>query len=379
MAEFHRLVSTALPAMAANRASIEDTVPPDAWSIDDAEAALFERLEREDIEPDSSTPLMTPRSRPRLSRIIGIAAILLSACGLVGYQRGVLQGRTAGRPPNTIAEVTTPQELQVHRNGERSSEPLNGKQSHMAERVVQLEQRLATDESKLRDFADQRRALLEQTARQSLDLNQEQARKNDLEHQLSATQDNVRTLQSERDQAAKQLALANTSSSIALQKRLDVLTAELAERSQEVAKQHELLEHDQDIRNLMGARDLYIGEIYDVAKSGQTQKPFGRVFYTQGKSLVFYAYDLDQQPGVKLASTFQAWGRRGIDQQHDVNLGVFYQDDQNKKRWVVKSSDSTTLSKLDAVFVTVEPHGESSKPTGKPLLFTYLKLPPNHP
>jgi hypothetical protein len=379
MAEFDRLVSTALPAMAANCASIEDTVPPDAWSIDDAEAALFERLGREDIKPDSSTPPVTPRSRPRLSRIIGIAAILLSACGLVGYQRGVLQGRTAVRAPNTIAEVTTPQELQVHRNGERSSEPLNGKQSHMAERVVQLEQRLARDESKLRAFADQRRALLEQTARQSLDLNQEQARGNDLEHRLSAAQDNVRTLQSERDQAANQLALANTSSSVALQKRLAVLTAELAERSQEVAKQHELLEHDQDIRNLMGARDLYIGEIYDVAKSGETQKPFGRVFYTQGKSMVFYAYDLDQQPGVKLASTFQAWGRRGIDHQHDVSLGIFYQDDQNKKRWVLKSSDSATLSRLDAVFVTVEPHGESSKPTGKPLLFTYLKLPPNHP
>jgi hypothetical protein len=129
----------------------------------------------------------------------------------------------------------------------------------------------------------------------------------------------------------------------------------------------------------MGARDLYIGEIYDVAKSGKTQKPFGRVFYTQGKSLVFYAYDLDQQPGVKLASTFQAWGRRGVDQQHAVSLGIFYQDDQNKKRWILKSNDSSTLSRLDAVFVTVEPHGESTRPTGKPLLFTYLKLPPNHP
>jgi hypothetical protein len=95
--------------------------------------------------------------------------------------------------------------------------------------------------------------------------------------------------------------------------------------------------------------------------------------------LVFYAYDLDQQPGVKFASTFQAWGRRGIDQQHDINLGIFYQDDQNKKRWILKSSDPTTLAQIDAVFVTVEPHGESSKPSGKPLLFTYLRLTPNHP
>ncbi len=146
-----------------------------------------------------------------------------------------------------------------------------------------------------------------------------------------------------------------------------------------IAKQDELLAHDRDIRDLIGARELYIGEIYDVAKTGETRKPFGRVFYTRGKSLVFYAYDLDQQPGVKLASTFQVWGRKGIDQQHAVSLGIFYQDDQDGKRWVLKSNDGAVISQLDAVFVTVEPHGASTKPTGKPFLFTYLKLTPNHP
>jgi len=153
----------------------------------------------------------------------------------------------------------------------------------------------------------------------------------------------------------------------------------MRDKDQQLSKHEEMLEHDRDIRNLIGARDLYIAEIYDVAKTGKTQKPFGRVFYTKGKSLVFYAYDLDQQPGVKLASTFQAWGRKGIDQQHDINLGIFYQDDQSKKRWILKSNDPTTLAQIDAVFVTVEPPGESSKPSGKPLLFTYLRLTPNHP
>jgi hypothetical protein len=31
------------------------------------------------------------------------------------------------------------------------------------------------------------------------------------------------------------------------------------------------------------------------------------------------------------------------------------------------------------VFVTVEPNGKSSKPSGKPFLFTYLRMTPNHP
>src|SRR6266446_5388104 len=97
-------------------------------------------------------------------------------------------------------------------------------------------------------------------------------------------------------------------------------------------------------KDLMGARDLYIAEIYDVAKTGDTQKPFGRVFYTKDKSLVFYGYDLDQQPGIKNAGTFQAWGRRGADHQHEVSLGILYQDDSSKKRWVLKVNDAATLA-----------------------------------
>ena len=38
-----------------------------------------------------------------------------------------------------------------------------------------------------------------------------------------------------------------------------------------------------------------------------------------------------------------------------------------------------TLQQIDAVFVTVEPHGGSEKPSGKPLLFAYLKVNANHP
>ncbi len=129
----------------------------------------------------------------------------------------------------------------------------------------------------------------------------------------------------------------------------------------------------------MGARDLYIGEVYDVARDGQTQKPYGRLFYTKGKSLVFYAYDLDEQAGIKSASTFQAWGSRGLDKQQATSLGIFYEDNGAKKRWVLKFDDPKKLEQINAVFVTVEPNGGSHKPSGKPLLFAYLKVDPNHP
>jgi hypothetical protein len=76
---------------------------------------------------------------------------------------------------------------------------------------------------------------------------------------------------------------------------------------------------------------------------------------------------------------YTARGRTGSDTKPNRNLGIFYQDDINKQRWILKSNDAKTLSQIDAVFVTVEPNGESAKPSGKPLLFTYLRLTPNHP
>src|SRR5262249_2909809 len=177
-----------------------------------------------------------------------------------------------------------------------------------------------------------------------------------------------------------------TSRSAILEARVSELTQEVREREgeldrrqQEVAKQQDLLEHDRDIRELMGARDLYIAEVHDVTGTGQTNKTYGRVFYTKGKRLVFYAYDLDAQPGVKNASTFQAWGRRGPDKQQALSLGIFYEDNLGKKRWVLKTSDPKTLDDIDAVFVTVEPNGGSHHPSGKQLLFAYLRVSPNHP
>jgi len=72
----------------------------------------------------------------------------------------------------------------------------------------------------------------------------------------------------------------------------------------------------------MGARSLYITDVVDVDKNGHTRKPFGRIFYTKGKSLVFYAFDLDQHRGLHNAA-FQLWGQRGADRNGSVNMAYF--------------------------------------------------------
>jgi hypothetical protein len=164
-----------------------------------------------------------------------------------------------------------------------------------------------------------------------------------------------------------------------LESRIAQLSERLKDREDTIEEQQRLLAADRDIRELMGARDLYLAEVYDVGRNGDTQKPFGRIFFTKNKSLIFYAYDLDQQPGIRNASAFQAWGQRGPDRKHALSLGIFYQDNAANKRWVLKVDDPKTLQQIDAVFVTVEPHGGSREPSGHPLLFASLRVEPNHP
>jgi len=195
---------------------------------------------------------------------------------------------------------------------------------------------------------------------------------------LDSAQASLQKAQTELDTVRRQKSEEQLRAT-SFEEQIKDFSGQLRDREQTINKQEELLAHDRDIRELMGARDLYIAEVYDVARDGATQKAYGRVFYTKGKSLIFYAYDLDQQANVKNVSTFQAWGRRGADKEQAVSLGIFYEDNAAKKRWVLKSDNPHALEQIDAVFVTVEPNGGSHKPSGKPLLFAYLKVDPNHP
>lgn len=201
---------------------------------------------------------------------------------------------------------------------------------------------------------------------------------NALNQKLDSAEASLRKTQGELG-SVQQARLQDQARGESLADQIKYLYGQLRDRERTINKQQDMLADDRDIRDLMGARNLYIAEVYDVSRDGTTKKPYGRVFYTKGKSLIFYAYDLDQQPGVKKASTFQAWGQNGPDLQHAVNLGIFYQDSVANKRWVLKFDNPRTLQQINAVFVTVEPHGGSDEPSGKRLLFASLRIEPNHP
>jgi len=180
-------------------------------------------------------------------------------------------------------------------------------------------------------------------------------------------------------QAVRESRSKDSAAIVAQGLRIQELSEKLSAQTESLERERSLLAAGRDIHELMGARNLHIVDVSDIDSKGKDSRTFGRVFYTEGKSLIFYAFDLGDRSTIKRNASFQVWGSRGPGQSPAQNLGIFYVDDQKQNRWVLKFEDPRILAEIDSVFVTVEPPGGSTKPTGHKLLYAYLGADPNHP
>lgn len=307
------------------------------------------------------------------------AAVMLSvALGMYAFQFGKRSGQEIARGIRKTADARVQALEQEISDSDHERQVLLSDLAGRDRIATSLRNRLVHQMVFLNEIKEAQVDLEHSLQNESAEKEQMAERRASLSQQLDAAQASLQKMQTELDSVAHERD-QDRSRADSLEAQIKDLRGELAERAQTISKDEELLAHDRDIRELMGARELYIAEVYDVAGTGQTNKPYGRVFFTKGKSLVFYAYDLDKQPGVKNVSTFQVWGQRGPDKEHALNLGIFYEDSAAKKRWTLKFDDPVTLAKIDAVFVTVEPTGGSREPSGKRLLFASLRQEANHP
>ncbi|WP_353069867.1 hypothetical protein RBB75_06000 [Tunturibacter empetritectus] len=366
--EYQQLAKDVIPVMAASAASELDGPPgPASFFLEEAEQRLMSRLNSDG--PADSTHKPQSRSwRLPLALIAACVAILSGLIGLSLHHSGI---RPAVRPVSTssVDERTRPE----GKSGANSE--LRAQLEATQNEVTELQQQINSTKDLYRQStstATNTEQQLEAEKSQRVKISDE---RDTLSQQLAAAQTELESLRSRSttfDVASSQQAVQAES----LKAKLREANLALEEKDRMLALDKEFLAHDREIRDLIGARDLYIADIFDVAQTGKTNKPFGRLFYTKDKSLVFYGYDLDKQSGLKQSVAFQAWG--SSDDRQDVSLGIFYQDDTHK-RWVLRFNDIKTLAHLNKVFVTAEPQGGSAKPTGKPLLLAYLQIQPNHP
>lgn len=378
MEQYVSIIGTALPALAAEAVLPEEGHSSGSWSLEDAEAALMETLEREPGQARAMTAAPLRPERWKVAWKYAAAAVVLVSVSFASFATGTLLGRRRGATAAPLALRS------VHPSASSSPRQVDAGSSQTAmqasekDQIDRLRHQLSEREHDSARLKEQLRQLDTKLVTQTAALDQSRAEREQLASELAQSQQQAQSSEARLTAFGEQTA-EDTRDLLGLKIRIADLNTALRNKDQQIAHDEKLLERDRDIRNVIGARNLYIAEIYDVAKNGDTQKPFGRVFYTKDKSLIFYAYDLDQQHRVKKDTAFQAWGRRGSGRRRDISLGLLYEDDAQKKRWVLKVNDAKTISEIDAIFVTVEPDGGSAKPSGKPLLFTYLRLDPNHP
>jgi hypothetical protein len=309
-----------------------------------------------------------------------VVAFLIVAASAGAYRLGNLSSTAIGQ-----GATTSSAELRQFDSERRAASELLASQttqmSRLQKQVSSEQQELSKLRAALRAAEDQFRQLStgigernEQLRRLSDQRDRLVSQLRDVEQVSQKAQAELSSLHAEHDRT-----LLRTTS---LESKIEELTASNRDQERRLGDDKQFLASDRDIRELMGARKLYIADVFDVDSGSRTRKPFGRVFYTQNKSLVFYAFDLDHEPGVKTASAFQVWGERDAEfgeKSRAKNLGILYMDSESNRRWVLRFDDPKHLAEIDAVFVTVEPHGGSQKPTGKPFLYALLRKEANHP
>jgi len=388
--QFETVVDQAVPALAPDLAP--ETENP-SFSQKAAEASFLKRLSEEEDKSrlrSHTEPWLSPHVVRRTHRFrrtfdryhfwlpLAAGLILCVSLGIVTYRIGKYRGVDVARSEQ---KSLPPLSLVPQETLEAARHELAGVNAQLAERdkaIGELRREItheSAENTKLKTLQSEQQlaaAATEEDKKQSMLERDQSAQQAAAAHEaLVASEKKLQRLERERSEDVIHAA--------GLEAKMDEVSRALAVQQRMTDELQELLAKDRDIRELMGARDLYITEVHDILTTGETQKAFGRLFYTKGKSLIFYAYDLNGLPGLKATSTFEAWGNRGPDRTQAVKLGMFYQDNAARKRWVMKFNDKKTLDQIDAVFVTIEPGGGSNKPSGMPLMYAYLKVDANHP
>jgi hypothetical protein len=165
---------------------------------------------------------------------------------------------------------------------------------------------------------------------------------------------------------------------VADQAHINELSQQLKTAKTNVDMERQLASAGKDVRDLMGARQLHVVDVRDTNPNGKASKAFGRVFLTEGKSLIFYAFDLSDARKLDAKQTYEVWGQAKGKTSSQRSLGFLYVDDKAQRRWALKTEDPVAINEIESVFVTVEPRGGAKRPTGQRLLYAYLGD-ANHP
>jgi hypothetical protein len=317
----------------------------------------------------------TASRMPKRNRFVVFAAI-----GAVAAAAVIVSFLTFGRPKPSISAAghIPANQASVAVSG-TISQPAQVPDAHLREQIASVRAEMSAldakikaqasklaSASKAKDTLNSRVADVErENATLLSDRTQHDSRIKQLEAELE---------KSGSEKNASDVALALQATELReLRKKVDDQTEALGQQQEFAAKAG-------DVRELVVARNLHIIDVHDRDGDGKNQRAFGRIFYTEGKSLIFYAYDLADPRKVDAKVSFYVWGEHLGTEKPARSLGIFHNDDVSDGRWVLTFDDPHVLAQINSVFVTVESSRKTIRePGGRRILFAFLGDKPNHP
>jgi len=321
-------------------------------------------------------PAVEPASRTRWLTIPPLAplhaALAFTACvafGIFGYV--IALDRHSAKPVIESATLATPQ---------KSTQPDLSHQQSEKEKT-ELEGKLRIISSQLTAAIADKEQLAQKLAEAAQQITKGSAYEQQFKQQtkdLQDAEDRVGELRSDLDVAERQLS-EKDAVLVAQQQVAQDATAKLSATELQLQKVSELQSARNEIGQLISARNLHIVDVSDTEPGGKRQAAFGRVFYVEGQSLVFYAYDLAASGRPNRQITFHVWGETASVKETTYSLGILHSDDSIQARWVLTFDDPKVLNRINAVYITAERDTVAKKnPQGRKLLYAFLGS-PNHP
>jgi hypothetical protein len=331
------------------------------------------------ILPEPRIRLFTPKTWPILAVRAAAAMFLVGAVGLTGYYLGGRHVQTASLTQNSSDSPST---AQIDANGQQLRlrlASLEAENLSLTAELESLKSSYARASSAFARLQDDNAETENQRSALSADLKGRDETIDKLQKRVEESQAAAASVRAELERVQGGRA-EDQASLIESQIRVRDLSEQLAEKSSALEREKELLAAGRDVRELMASRNLHIVDVFDTDPKGKTRPAFGRIFLTEGKSLIFYAYDLNDPRVQSAGYRYRVWGKREGPSQRAKSLGIFYSDDKSQKRWVLQYDDSKVLQEIDSVFVTLEPPSENQgQPKGDKLMYAYLRGQANHP
>jgi len=317
----------------------------------------------------------TASRMPKRNRLAVFAAIGAVAAGAL-----IVSFLTFGRPRASLSKGDhgSANQASVAASG-TNSQPAQIPDAHLREQLASARAELNALDAKIKaqtgELASASKAKDTLNSRVA-DIERENAGllsdKAQLEGRITQLQEELEKSKSEKNAGDVAMVLQET--------EIRELRKKVADQTEVLGQQQEFAVKAGDVRELVVARNLHIIDVHDRDGNGKSQRAFGRIFYTEGKSLIFYAYDLADPRKLDAEVSFHVWGERLGAEKPIRSLGIFHNDDVSDGRWMLTFDDPHVLAQINSVFVTVESSRKTIKePGGRRILFAFLGDKPNHP